>query len=241
MDLKRLPVAHRSEEHDQPPCESNSRAYCQTCRLKLKSRLRPGWRCCTRRWRPAAGRRGRHPRSCSDLVPDFCNSYLTNFIEHSNDVAVHGLGRCAQRQFNVRISRAAQKAAEAPGLLRSYSLLKNTAFPSSTFTETKSTPVGGGPTAAGKLTRIPFMCVWLKLTIMKLASRKNMMSINGMISMRALFCGTGEDSLILRNLGRRAGHGESDGNVNLGHCSGSKSPLPKRASRGIIQYRIPSA
>jgi len=29
------------------------------------------------------------------------------------------------------------------------------------------------------------MCVWLKLTIMKLASRKNMMSINGMISIRA--------------------------------------------------------
>jgi hypothetical protein len=43
---------------------------------------------------------------------------------------------------------------------------------------------------------MPFMCVWLKLTIMKLASRKNMMSINGMISIRALFFGTGEDNLI---------------------------------------------
>jgi hypothetical protein len=32
---------------------------------------------------------------------------------------------------------------------------------------------------------MPFMCTWLKLTIMKLASRKNMMSINGMISIRA--------------------------------------------------------
>jgi len=53
--------------------------------------------------------------------------------------------------------------------------------------ETKSfTPLGGGPTAAGKLTRMPFMWAWLKLTIIKLASRKNMMSINGMISMRAL-------------------------------------------------------
>jgi hypothetical protein len=78
------------------------------------------------------------------------------------------------------------------------------------------------------------MCTWLKLTIMKLASRKNMMSINGMISIRALFFGTGEDSLIPRNLVRRAGHGECDGNVNLGNCSRSKSPLPKRASGGVI-------
>jgi hypothetical protein len=30
------------------------------------------------------------------------------------------------------------------------------------------------------------MWTWLKLTIMKLASRKNMISINGMISIRAL-------------------------------------------------------
>jgi hypothetical protein len=36
------------------------------------------------------------------------------------------------------------------------------------------------------------MCTWLKLTIMKLASRKNMMSIKGMISMRAFLCGMGE-------------------------------------------------
>src|SRR6266566_7191739 len=118
-----------------------------------------------------------------------------------------------------------------------YWLSKNTAFPSSTFMETKSfTPVGGGPTAAGKLTRIPFMWVWLKLTIIKLASRKNIMSINGMISMRARLCGTGEESLILRNLVRRAGHCESDGNVDLGNCPGSKSPLPKGAGGGIIQY-----
>jgi hypothetical protein len=38
--------------------------------------------------------------------------------------------------------------------------------------------------------------VWLRLTIMKLASRKNMMSISGMISIRALLCGTGEVTLI---------------------------------------------
>src|SRR5439155_20744878 len=67
--------------------------------------------------------------------------------------------------------------------------------------ETKSfTPLGGGPTAAGKLTRIPFMWVWLRLTIIKLASRKNMMSINGMISMRARLCGIGEDNLIFTYL-----------------------------------------
>jgi hypothetical protein len=36
------------------------------------------------------------------------------------------------------------------------------------------------------------MCTWLKLTIMKLASRKNMMSINGMISIRAFLRGIGE-------------------------------------------------
>ena len=36
------------------------------------------------------------------------------------------------------------------------------------------------------------MWVWLKLTIMKLASRKNMMSIKGMISIRACFLGKGE-------------------------------------------------
>ena len=68
-----------------------------------------------------------------------------------------------------------------------------------------------------------------------------MMSIKGMISIRARLCGTGEESLILRNLVRRAGHGESDGNINLGNCSGSKSPLPKGASGGIIQDGTPGA
>ena len=38
----------------------------------------------------------------------------------------------------------------------------------------------------GRFTFMPFMVVWLRLTIMKLASRKNMMSINGMISIRAV-------------------------------------------------------
>jgi len=68
-----------------------------------------------------------------------------------------------------------------------------------------------------------------------------MMSIKGMISIRARLCGTGEESLILVNLVRRAGHGESDGNINLGNCSRSKSPLPKRASGGIIQDGTPGA
>ena len=56
-----------------------------------------------------------------------------------------------------------------------------------------------------------------------------------MISIRARLCGTGEASLILRNLVRCAGHGKRDGNVNLGNCSRSKSPLLKRASGGAIQ------
>src|SRR5580765_8567961 len=44
---------------------------------------------------------------------------------------------------------------------------------------------------------MPFMVVWLRLTIMKLASRKNMMSINGMISMRACFFGRGDRTFML--------------------------------------------
>src|SRR5437762_14335126 len=63
-----------------------------------------------------------------------------------------------------------------------------------------------------------------------------MMSINGMISIRARLCGTGECTLILWNLVRRPSHGKSDGNVDLGNCPGSKSPLPKGAGGGIIQY-----
>ena|SRR5206468_4832178 len=63
-----------------------------------------------------------------------------------------------------------------------------------------------------------------------------MMSINGMISIRARLCGTGECTLILWNLVRRPSHGKGDGNVDLGNCPGSKSPLPKGAGGGIIQY-----
>src|SRR5205823_9277499 len=82
------------------------------------------------------------------------------------------------------------------------------------------------------------MWVWLKLTIIKLASRKNIMSINGMISMRARLCGTGEESLILI---RGACHGKGNGDVDSGNCSRSKSPLSKGAGGGIIQYGTSSA
>src|SRR5205809_5513730 len=128
-----------------------------------------------------------------------------------------------------------------------YSLSKNTAFPSSTFMETKSfTWLGGGATAAGKLTRIPFMWVWLRLTIIKLARRKNMTSINGMISMRALLCGIGEESLIFyifvrQDSVRGTRHREGNGNLNFGNCSRLKSPLPKGADGCIIQYWVSNA
>ena len=48
----------------------------------------------------------------------------------------------------------------------------------------------------GRVTFIPFITVWLRLTIMKLASKKNMMSINGMISIRAFLWGMGEPNSI---------------------------------------------
>ena len=38
------------------------------------------------------------------------------------------------------------------------------------------------------------------------------------------------------NLVRCPSHSKSDGNVDLGNCPGSKSPLPKGAGGGIIQY-----
>ena len=43
------------------------------------------------------------------------------------------------------------------------------------------------------------------------------------------------------NLVRRPSHGKSDGNVDLGNCPGSKSPLPKGADGGVIQYGASSA
>src|ERR1700733_2428566 len=46
--------------------------------------------------------------------------------------------------------------------------------------------------AVGRLTSMPFMLIIVKLTSMNEASRKNMMSINGMISIRARLICTGE-------------------------------------------------
>src|SRR5205823_14582681 len=90
------------------------------------------------------------------------------------------------------------------------------------------------------------MWVWLRLTIIKLASRKNMMSINGMISMRARLCGKGEDNLIFyifvrQDSVRRDGHRKGNRNLNLGNCSRLKSPLPKRAGDGVVEYRASNA
>src|SRR5437879_7013139 len=89
--------------------------------------------------------------------------------------------------------------------------------------ETKSFGVfGGGTEADGNATLIPFMCVWLKLTIMKLARRKNMMSIKGMISIRACFFGMGEATRI-KLVGRS------------GHCVGNRHFYFRRAfARGEL-------
>jgi hypothetical protein len=56
--------------------------------------------------------------------------------------------------------------------------------------------LGWAEVAVGKLTSIAFMFIIVRLTNMNEASKKNMMSISGMISMRALLCGTGEVTLI---------------------------------------------
>ncbi len=55
------------------------------------------------------------------------------------------------------------------------------------------------------------------LTIMKAASRKNMMSISGMISIRPLLCGNGETSFIIRGtLGLGLGGVNEDFGVGTG-------------------------
>ena len=56
-----------------------------------------------RRWSAWRRSRATHARSCSDLVSDFCDSNLPNFIEHSDDIAVDGLGLGAEREFDIRI------------------------------------------------------------------------------------------------------------------------------------------
>ena len=41
---------------------------------------------------------------CSDLIPNFCDSDRPNFVEDSNDIAIHGHRGCAERDFDVGIS-----------------------------------------------------------------------------------------------------------------------------------------
>src|ERR1700677_2934504 len=54
-------------------------------------------------------------------------------------------------------------------------------------------------TSVGRLILSDFTRTMSKLTIMKAASRKNMMSISGMISMRPRLCGNGETSFIIKS------------------------------------------
>src|SRR2546421_4274407 len=89
---------------------------------------------------------------------------------------------------------------------------------------------------------MPFMWVWLRLTIMKLASRKNMMSINGMISIRACFFGMGDRIFMaLFPLVLRPAHGEGDRSSHLRHRPRFKSPPSERARRRVIQNRTARA
>src|ERR1700716_2301857 len=72
---------------------------------------------------------------------------------------------------------------------------------------------------------------------MKLASKKNMMSINGMISMRARLCGMGEASRI--NLIGRARHRVSDGHFYFRRTfTGLKSPASECANGCVVQDRV---
>ena len=55
---------------------------------------------------------------------------------------------------------------------------------------------GEAVVAVGRFTFTLFRFTMLKLTSMNAASRKNMMSISGMISIRAFLCGMGEVTFI---------------------------------------------
>src|SRR5436305_1171908 len=107
-------------------------------------------------------------------------------------------------------------------------------LPAPTRIDTKSLGVlGGGTLAEGNATLIPFMCVWLRLTIMKLANRKNIISINGMISIRACFLGMGDATRILV---RSSCHCERDRHFDLWRAlSRRKSPPSKRTEGRLIQ------
>src|SRR6266481_2890993 len=87
---------------------------------------------------------------------------------------------------------------------------------------------------------MPFIWVWLRLTIMKLASRKNIMSINGMISIRARFLGKGDWIRISKSVGS-ATHGEGNGDFYFRDRSRFKPPASESAERGVVQDRIANA
>src|SRR5436309_4915483 len=87
---------------------------------------------------------------------------------------------------------------------------------------------------------MPFMWVWLRLTIMKLASRKNMMSINGMISMRARFFGMGDVTFIDRSV-RCPRQGERYRNLHFRNRARSESPAPESTDGRVVQDRIANA
>ena len=99
-----------------------------------------------------------------------------------------------------------------------------------------------GATIAGRFTRMPFMCTWLRLTIMKLARRKNMISISGMISMRALFWNwrserhSGRVRLELGAL-QRIGDRHND----LVISARLTAPAHERVDRSLIENRAPGA
>lgn len=67
-----------------------------------------------------------------------------------------------------------------------------------------------------------------------------MISISGMISMRARLCGIGEETFIAMSV-RCAGHGEGDRNFHSRNGSRLKFPSSERTHRRIIQNRIANA
>src|SRR5438270_274242 len=75
---------------------------------------------------------------------------------------------------------------------------------------------------------------------MKLANRKNMMSISGMISIRACFFGIGEATFMACPLVRRSRHGERDRDLYLRHAAGLKFPALERGQGRLIQKIIPN-
>jgi len=69
------------------------------------------------------------------------------------DVAVYGPWRRAEREFDARIPRWSSKSCGRTWSSGTYTLSKNTAFPSSTFTETNLfARLAEARPAAGKLT-----------------------------------------------------------------------------------------